>query len=113
MSFIHAERVARADSGETPSTARTKTASTFHREEALQKSCHALGGKLHHFFYCFGEYDALGIAELPDNKAAAALSLSADASGAVKQVSTTVLLTVAEAMDAMKKAQTDQYKPPT
>jgi len=84
-----------------------------HREEALQKSCHALGGKLHHFFYCFGPYDAIGIAELPDNKAAAALSLSADASGALKQVSTVVLLTVAEAMDAMKKAQTDQYKPPT
>ena len=84
-----------------------------HREEALQKSCHALGGKLHQFFYCFGQFDAIGLAELPDNKAAAALSLSADASGAIKQVSTTVLLTVAEAMEAMKKAQSDQYKPPT
>jgi uncharacterized protein with GYD domain len=83
-----------------------------HREQALKKTCEALGGKLHGFFYCFGEYDAIAIAELPDNRAAAAMSLSADASGALKKISTTVLLTVAEAMDAMKQAQTDQYKPP-
>ena len=83
-----------------------------HREQALKKTCQELGGKLHQFFFCFGKYDAMGIAELPDNKSAAALSLSADASGALKQVNTTVLLTVDEAMDAMKKAQTDKYAPP-
>jgi len=84
-----------------------------HREEALRKTCEALGGKLHHFFFSFGEYDAIVLAELPDNKAAAALSMSAEGSGAVTMVNTTVLLTVAEAMDAMKAAQTDQYAPPT
>jgi uncharacterized protein with GYD domain len=84
-----------------------------HREQALKKSCESLGGKLHSFFYCFGEYDAIVIAELPDNRAAAALSLSADASGALKKIATTVLLTVPEALDAMKIAQTDQYKPPS
>ena len=84
-----------------------------HREQALKKSCQALGGKLHEFFYSFGVFDALGIVELPDNKAAAAFSLSVEASGAVKQIATTVLLTVDEAMDAMKQAQTDKYTPPT
>ena len=83
-----------------------------HREKALKETCEVLGGKLKEFFFCFGEYDAIAIAELPDNRAAAAMSLSADASGAVKKISTTVLLTVDEAMDAMKKAQTDKYKPP-
>jgi len=52
------------------------------------------------------------LTELPDNKAAAALSLSAEASGAVRMVHTTVLLTVDEAMEAMKEAQTDKYTPP-
>ena len=84
-----------------------------HREEALRKSCEALGGKMHQFFFSFGEYDALVLAELPDNTAAAALSMSAEASGAIGMVDTTVLLTVDEAMAAMKAAQTDQYTPPS
>jgi len=52
------------------------------------------------------------LAELPDNKAAAALSLSAEASGAVKMIHTTVLLTVDEAIEAMKMAAGDKYTPP-
>jgi uncharacterized protein with GYD domain len=83
-----------------------------HREDALRKSCEALGGKMHAFFFCFGEYDAMVLAELPDNKSAAALALSAEASGAVKAINTTVLLTVDEAMEAMKLAANDKYKPP-
>ena len=73
-----------------------------HREQTLQKTCKALGGKLLQFYYCFGEYDALVIVELPNNKAAAALSLSADASGAVKLIKTTVLLTVDEAKSRVR-----------
>jgi uncharacterized protein with GYD domain len=84
-----------------------------HRETAVRKSCEALGGKLHGFYYCFGEYDAMALAELPNNKAAAALALSVEASGSVRTIHTTVLMTVAEAMEAMKTAQGDQYKPPS
>jgi uncharacterized protein with GYD domain len=83
-----------------------------HREEALRKTCETLGGKMHSFFFSFGEYDAMVLAELPDNAAAAALSLSAEASGAVRNICTTVLLTVDEAMAAMEKAASDKYKPP-
>ena len=83
-----------------------------HREAVLRKTCEALGGKMHGFFFSFGEYDAMVLAELPDNKAAAALSLSAEASGALRTIHTTVLLTVDEALEAMKKAQSDNYAPP-
>jgi uncharacterized protein with GYD domain len=83
-----------------------------HREAALRKVCKALGGKMQAFFFSFGKYDAVMLAELPDNKAAAALSVSAEAGGAVRMVHTTVLLTVEEAMEAMKMAGKDQYKPP-
>jgi uncharacterized protein with GYD domain len=84
-----------------------------HREAAVRKTCEALGGKMLHFFYCFGDYDALALAELPNNKAAAAMALSVEASGAVRQIHTTVLLSVAEAMEAMKTAQSDKYAAPT
>ena len=83
-----------------------------HREEVLRKTCESLGGRMHQFFFSFGEYDAMVLAELPDNKAAAALSLSAEASGALRMIHTTVLLTVDEAIEAMKLAQTDKYTPP-
>ena len=62
-----------------------------HRENAVRTTCEALGGKMHHFFYSFGDYDAMAIAELPNNKAAAAAALSVEASGAVRQMQTTVL----------------------
>ena len=83
-----------------------------HREEVLRNACAALGGKMHHFFYCFGEYDAMVVAELPSNKEAAALALSAQGSGSLQHHKTTVLLTVDEAIDAMKAAQRDKYVPP-
>ena len=60
-----------------------------------------------------GIIPAMVLAELPDNRAAAALSMSAEATGAIRTISTTVLLTVDEAMEAMKQAQTDEYKPPS
>jgi len=84
-----------------------------HRENAVRQTCETLSGKLHAFFYCFGDYDAITIVELPNNKAAAAVALSVEASGAVRQIQTTVLISVAEAMEAMKLAQSDKYTPPT
>jgi uncharacterized protein with GYD domain len=84
-----------------------------HRESAVRKSCEALGGKMHQFFYSFGDYDAVVLVELPNNKAAAALALSVEGSGAVRQIHTTVLITTAEAMEAMKTAQSDKYAPPS
>jgi len=83
-----------------------------HREEALGKAIASLGGRMLHFFYSFGDYDAVVLAELPDNQAAAALSLASDSAGATRKVHTTVLLSVAEAMDAMARAKPGTYTPP-
>ncbi len=60
------------------------------------------GGRLETFYFTFGDADALGIAELPDNVTAAALSLAINASGIVG-VKTTVLLSVEEMDQATKK----------
>ncbi len=82
------------------------------REDDIGKTCKSLGGKLHSLFFAFGEYDVVAIAELPDNAAAAAFSLGIASKGPVSKFHTTVLLTAAEGLEAMKKAQQIEYTPP-
>jgi uncharacterized protein with GYD domain len=92
--------------------AKTLIANPQKREDVIKKTCASLGGKLHSFFFAFGEYDVVFIAELPDNAAAAALALATSAKGAISRFHTTVLLTTADGVDAMKKAQKVDYTPP-
>ena len=82
------------------------------REDIISKTCKSLGGKLHSFFFAFGKYDVVAIAELPDNGAAAAFALGTASKGAVSKFHTTVLLTAAEGLEAMRKAQQIDYAPP-
>ena len=85
------------------------------REAAGRKIIEALGGKLHHFFIALGEADAIAIIEAPDDTTMVAASLVVSASGNLTNVSTTKLLTMSEAMDAMGKAGAvaSAYAPPT
>ncbi len=79
------------------------------RKEAVDQLVQGLGGRLEAFYYSLGDEDTLVIAELPDNVTATALSLAANASGAVK-VTTTVLLTPEEIDEAT--AKTIYYRAP-
>jgi uncharacterized protein with GYD domain len=74
----------------------------------------SFGGKLHHYFFAFGDYDGVGIAEFPDNKSAAAFSLKAASTGAFSKFDTMVLMPSAEAEAAMKQARDTKsaYRPP-
>ena len=83
------------------------------RAEALRPAIERLGGKLVSFYMSFGEYDALVIAEMPDNVSAAGVSIAAAAGGAVKAIKTTPLMTVQESMEAMRKAGQAGYRPPS
>ena len=65
----------------------------------------SFGGKLHHYFFSFGEFDGVGIAEFPDNKSAAAFSMKAGSTGGFSRFETTVLMPTAEAEQAMKLAR--------
>ena len=38
------------------------------REAAARKLIEALGGKLHHLFFAFGQYDVICLIEAPDDK---------------------------------------------
>ena len=74
------------------------------RSIAVKNMIEKLGGKMLAFYYCFGEYDGVVIADMPDNISGLATNMISYASGASTKLKTTILITVEEAMVAMKKA---------
>lgn len=82
------------------------------RRVAASSYIESVGGKLHGFWYAFGEHDGVTLWEAPDNAAMAAVALAIGAGGALSACETTVLLTVEETMAALGKANTVRYRPP-
>ena len=82
------------------------------RSAALGRLVEQLGGKLIGLYYTFGDYDGVFIGEAPDDVTAAAEVLAAVSPGHVKAVKTTRLLTVEEAMEAMRKAGSATFRAP-
>ena len=68
------------------------------------KICEAAGGKCIGAWYCFGEWDAVLIAEMPDAQSMAAVAIAVAAGGAIKASQTTQLLSGTEVVGALKKA---------
>ncbi len=75
------------------------------RPAAASELAEALGGQTECFYYAFGEFDIVTIMELPDDAAAAALSLAVTSSGRVKSLRTHRLISAEEAPDMFSKAQ--------
>ena len=82
------------------------------RAAAIRPLIDRMGGKLESFDYAFGDYDVVIIAELPDNVAMASLAMAVGASGAISSFKTTVLLSMEEAVAAMRQASGTGYRPP-
>ena len=82
------------------------------RAAAIRPVVEKLGGKLVGIWFCFGEYDVVGISELPDNVSAAAFAFAVSQGGKVKALKTTPLMTGDEAVKAMKKAAGAGYRAP-
>jgi uncharacterized protein with GYD domain len=82
------------------------------RRTAAKEYIEAVGGKLHGFWYAFGDHDGYTLWEAPDNVAMAATALVIGAGGALSSIQTTVLLTVEETLAAMQKASSITYRPP-
>ena len=72
-----------------------------------------LRGRVERFRLSFGDYDVVGIIEMPDTVSAAAFSMAVASGGACRTVRTTPLLSATEGMEAMKKAATCGYQPIT
>ncbi|HEU5319077.1 MAG TPA: GYD domain-containing protein [Chloroflexota bacterium] len=83
------------------------------RSEVLGELLHSIGGKLICFYYAFSDYDGVFIFEAPDETAAAGALLAVFGPGHNKAIKTTQLLTVNQALEAMKRAGGVRYRPPT
>jgi uncharacterized protein with GYD domain len=82
------------------------------RRAAASKYIESVGGKLHGFWYGFGEYDGYNLWEAPDDVSMAATVIAIGAGGALASCNTTVLLTVEETISALNKASSIAYRPP-
>jgi len=80
------------------------------RQEQVANMMQSMGGQLDSFYYAFGDADVFGIADIPDNVTAAAISLAINASGAV--TTKVVVLITPEEMDQASKI-TVSYRPPS
>jgi uncharacterized protein with GYD domain len=82
------------------------------RTAGLKAMVEKLGGRHVCLYYCFGDYDGIAIGEYPDETTAAAAILAVIGAGHLKATKTTQLLTVEQAMEAMRKASSLAYAAP-
>jgi uncharacterized protein with GYD domain len=81
------------------------------RIEAVRPTLEAMGVRIVAGGHPFGEYDGLLLLEAPDDTTVASVSLAVAAGGALKSTKTTRLLSGAEWVEALTKAQSSTYKP--
>ena len=82
------------------------------RRSAAKAYIESVGGKLHGFWYAFGEHDGYNLWEAPDNVSMAAVAVAIGAGGALTSFETTVLLSVEDTLAALEKAKSVTYKAP-
>jgi len=83
------------------------------RGEAVRGPIERLGGRIKDVYFAFGQHDVVMITEMPDSVSAAAIAMAFAAGGACHNCQTTALMSIAEGMDAMRKAASCGYKPVT
>jgi uncharacterized protein with GYD domain len=86
-------------------------ASPQDRAAHIRKVVENLGGKMHGFWFSFGEYDVVALMDMPGNEAAAAIALAIAGGGMVKSLKTTPLLSVQEGLAALQQAAKCGYEP--
>ena len=96
----------------TPASVKALVGNPQDRTSSVKTLIQSAGGTFHHMFFSLGESDFHILCELPDNVSAAAIAMMVGATGATTNYRTTVLLTPAEAMQAMTKAKSVSYTPP-
>jgi uncharacterized protein with GYD domain len=97
----------------TPETWARMMKSPEDRREAARKYIESVGGKLQGFWYAFGPYDGYNLWEAPDNVSMAAVAIAIGGGGALSKLETTPLLTVEETLNALERAKTVGYRPPS
>ena len=84
------------------------------RSKVASSLAEGVGGRMEAFYWAFGEDDWVAIADLPDDASAGAISDALSASGSMKAVRTTRLITMDEVHQMLEKArgEADRYVMP-
>lgn len=96
----------------TPETWARLMANPEDRSEAARSYIESVGGQLHGFWYAFGPYDGYNLFEAPDDVSMAAVALAIGGGGALSSFETTVLLSVDETIQALRRAEQIGYRAP-
>ncbi|MBW7850564.1 MAG: GYD domain-containing protein [Rhodospirillales bacterium] len=85
------------------------------RAAEVRKAIEGFGGKLHQFFFAFGEWDGVLIVEFDSAEKGTAFLMTVASSGAVAALETTVLITPEAARRSMEMAgeMRSAYRPPS
>ncbi len=84
------------------------------REAMVRRVIEAAGGKLEAYYWMFGQYDGLVIADLPSSGTAAAVSLATSSSGAFARIETHELIPAGDVNTLLERAKglKGAYAPP-
>ena len=82
------------------------------RIDAVRPMFERMGGSLESAYFAFGDYDIVGIVDMPNNITAAAMSIAVSAGGALRTFKTVPLIDEEEGVEALKKAAQMGYAPP-
>lgn len=82
------------------------------RRDMARAIIESVGGRLHGFWYAFGDYDGYTLWEAPDNVKMASVAIVLSSRGAIKSQETIVLMTVDETLDALRGAAQVPYRRP-
>jgi uncharacterized protein with GYD domain len=96
----------------TPETWARLVSNPEDRRTAGQTYIESVGGKLHGFWYAFGAHDGYTLWEAPDNVSMAAVAMALGGGGAIHSLDTTVLMSVEDTLEAMRRAQQVGYRAP-
>jgi uncharacterized protein with GYD domain len=95
----------------TPEALSALIAKPQNRMAVVKKTVENLGGTFTGSWMSFGDYDLVILLDMPNNVSAAALAMAAAAGGSVKSIKTTPLLSIEQALSALKKAGKSGYTP--
>jgi len=82
------------------------------RAAVVSRLCEAAGGRMESYYLMFGEWDGFVVIEVPDSKAAAAISFAVSSSGAFSRVQTHELLEAVDLSGILSSAAGLTYTPP-
>ena len=82
------------------------------RAAVVSSLCEAAGGRMEAYYLMFGAWDGFVIADVPDSRAAAAISFAVSSTGAFAHIETHELVEASELAGLLSQAASLTYTPP-